>query len=77
MLIMAVISVKFGHINVNSIAGFKFYEIKQWLVKRNFVVLVISETKVDATIPDAMFCVDGFRFIRRDRDIYGGGIIIY
>lgn len=62
--------VKFGHINVNSMAGFKFYEIKQWL-------LVISETKLDATFPDAMFRVDGFRFIRRDRDIYGGGIIIY
>jgi len=47
------------------------------LPHHNFDVLVISETKLDATFPDAIFRVDGFRFIRRDRDIYGGGIIIY
>jgi uncharacterized membrane protein YebE (DUF533 family) len=26
--------VKIGHINANSIAGFKLYEIKQWLTTR-------------------------------------------
>ena len=31
---------KFGHINVNCMAGFKFYEIKQWLIKGNLDVIV-------------------------------------
>ena len=68
---------KFGHINANSIAGFKFYEIKQWLIKRNFDVLVITETKLDATFADALFYIDGFRFMRRDRNINGCGVMIY
>lgn len=57
------LKVKFGYINVNSMVGFKFYEIKQWFVKRNFDVLVIFEIKFDVIFLDVMFCVDGFRFI--------------
>lgn len=68
---------KIGHINANSIAGFKLYEIKQWLTQGLFDILVISETKVNETFPNSHFHVDGFRFVRRDRDIHGGGIMMY
>lgn len=68
---------KCGHINANSIAGFKFYEINQWLINRNFDVLVITETKLDSTFADALFHIDGFRFIHHDRNINGGGVMIY
>ena len=39
---------KIQHINANGIGGFKFYEIKNWLLSGRFDVLVISETKIDA-----------------------------
>ena len=46
-------NVKIGHVNVNSIAGFKFHEIKTWLLDGRFDILVISETKIDSTFPDS------------------------
>ena len=68
---------KIGHINANSIAGFKLCEIKQWLTHGLFDILVITETKVNETFPNCHFHVDGFRFVRRDRNIHGGGIMMY
>ena len=46
---------KLGHINANSIGGFKFHEIRSWLLSGRFDVLIISESKIDATFPDSMF----------------------
>lgn len=40
-------------------------------------MLVISETKIDASIPDSHFRVNGYRFCRSDRKAGGGGLIIY
>ena len=40
-------------------------------------MLVISETKIDASFPGSHFRVDGYRFCRHDRKIGGGGLIIY
>ena len=33
---------KLGHVNANSIEGFKFYEIRTWLLSGRFDFLVIS-----------------------------------
>ena len=60
-------NLKLGHINANSIGGFKFNEIKTWLQSGRLDVLKISETKVDATFPNSMFHVEGFRLCRCDR----------
>lgn len=68
---------KIGHINVNSVGGFKFYEIKTWLLSGRFDVLVISETKIDASFPDSQFHIDGYRLCRKDRQAGGGGLMIY
>ena len=68
---------KIAHINANSIAGFKFHEIKLWLLNGTFDVLVITETKLDHTFQDAQFTIDGYRFTRPNRTVYGGGVIIY
>ena len=46
---------KIGHINANSIAGFNFFEIKQWLIKGLFDILIITETKIDVTFPIVNF----------------------
>ena len=45
------------HINANSVGGFKLYEIKTWLVSGRLDLLVISESKIDASFPDSMFHV--------------------
>ena len=50
-------NVKIGHINTNSIAGFKFHEIKSWLMRGRFDILAISETKLDKTYPDSQFAI--------------------
>ncbi|PFX18374.1 Transforming growth factor beta-2 [Stylophora pistillata] len=68
---------KIGHINVNSVGGFKFYEIKTWLLSGRFDVLVISETKTDASFPDSQFHIDGYRLCRKDRQAGGRGLMIY
>ena len=60
-----------------SIAGFKFHEIKLWLLNGTIDVLVITETKLDHTFQDAQFTIDGYRFTRLDRTVHGGGVIIY
>ena len=68
---------KIGHINVKSMGGFKFHEIKTWLLSGRMDILVISETKIDGSFPDSQFQVKGFRLCRSDRKAGGGGLIIY
>ena len=48
------------------VGGFKLYEIKTWLVSGRLDLLVISESKIDASFPDSMFHVEGFRLCRSD-----------
>ncbi|XP_014673473.1 PREDICTED: uncharacterized protein LOC106813766 [Priapulus caudatus] len=40
-------------------------------------VLAIGESKIDASFPDAQFCVEGYRLYRRDRTTTGGGVMVY
>ena len=68
---------KLGHVNANSIEGFKFYEIRTWLLSGRFDFLVISETKIDGSFQDSQFQVKGFRLCRSDRKAGGGGLMIY
>ena len=42
-----------------------------------FDILCLNETKLDARINDDDICITGYRSYRRDRDRYGGGVIIY
>ena len=70
-------NVKIGHINVNHIAGFKYHEIKSWLLDCRFDILVIAETKIDLTFPDSQFNIPGFRMCRADRNKHGGGLMVY
>ena len=63
-------NVKIGHINASSIAGFKFHEIKKSLMHGRFEILAISVTV-------SQFAMQGFRMCRSDRNIYGGGLMIF
>ena len=66
-----------GHINANSIAGFKHAEIRQWLEASYFDLFVITETKLDNSFPNSQLKVNGFRMLRRDRNLHGGGVLMY
>ena len=70
-------NIKIGHVNVDHIAGFKFFEVKYWLLEGKFDILVLSETKLDSSFPDSQFMVTGYRMCRADRNIHGGGLLVY
>ena len=40
-------------------------------------IIGISETKLDKTINDCDICVPVYRVIRKDRNCYGGGVLMY
>ena len=67
-----------GHLNINSIRD-KFEALKL-IIKNNLDILVVSETKLNDTFPDSQFHMEGYRLIRKDREInghYGGGIVMF
>ena len=64
-----------GHLNINSIVG-KFDHFKV-LIENNIDILVLTETKIDASFPNAQFRIDGFSApFRLDRNRFGGGVLI-
>ena len=65
-----------GHININHLAG-KFEDLR-CLIKDKLDVLVITETKIDESYPTSQFIIEGFSTpFRLDRNINGGGVLIY
>ena len=65
-----------GNFNINSLPN-KFDDLKL-IVTGIFDILVITETKLDNSFPDNQFKIDGFSIpYRLDRNLYGGGVIIY
>ena len=67
------INLFFGHLNVNSVRN-KF-EALEFLIKDNFDVFLVSESKHDSSFPEAQFKISGYRIFRHDRDKYGGGLM--
>ena len=65
-----------GQLNKNSIEG-KSDHVKVLIVK-NIDILVLTETKIDSSFPNAQFRIDGFSApFRLDRNRFGGGVLIY
>ena len=64
-----------AQLNINSLRN-KFDSFSQ-MVKDNVDILLISETKIDSSFPTAQFNMNGFTTYRHDRNINGGGIILY
>ena len=65
-----------GNLNINSLPN-KFEQLKETVLK--YVdVLVLTETKLDDSFPQAQFLVEGFSEpYRYDRNRKGGGVMIY
>ena len=65
-----------GHLNVNSVER-KFESLKE-VIQGNIDILVLSETKLDESYSTNMFDIEGYTLpFRRDRNINGGGVLIY
>ena len=66
----------FGHLNINSLRN-KF-DLFSEQVKGSIDILMVSETKLDDSFPEAQFLIEGFHSpFRFDRNINGGGIMMY
>ena len=67
--------VVFAHININSIRN-KF-DMLASACDRNIDVLMISETKLDASFPQNQFIINDYNHYRLDRNSKGGGILVF
>ena len=72
-----------GHVNINSIRS-KFDIVRllsdmlSSMVKDNMDILMVSETKLDSSLPQAQFRIEGYvPPFRYDRNSYGGGILLF
>ena len=63
-------------ININSFR-YKYTVLQEILYERHVDILIVAETKLDSSFPDAQFKVDGYNLYRKDRNSHGGGVIIY
>ena len=52
-------------------------ELKLFIETNKPDIIGISETKLDKTINDCVICVPGYHVIRKDRNSYGGGVLMY
>ena len=47
------------------------------MIKGKVYIFVINETKLDESFPSNQFAMPGYKFIRRDRNKFGGVIAFY
>ena len=67
---------KFALLNINSLRH-KLYPIMD-ILQHNFIdVMMLQETKLDDTFPDAQFAIQGFMLHRVDFKCNSGGLITY
>ena len=74
-----------AYLNINSLRGDKFTQLKEMLSYVKPEILCIDETKLTSDFPTAQFHIDGYHYppFRRDRPqqisstYYGGGKIVY
>ena len=69
----------FAYLNINSLRN-KIVDLKQVLTKVDLEILVIAETKLNESFPNFQLAVDGSYSpgqFRRDRNEYGGGLMLF
>ena len=66
-----------GYLSINSVRN-KIADPHVIIQNTPLDYLVLSETKLDESFPNAQFKLDGCEIrARRDRDKYGGGLIVF
>ena len=68
-------NVIFEHLNLSSLQN-KFFSISE-LIKGKVDIFLINQSKVDESFTSNQFAMSGYKFIRRDRNKFGGGIAFY
>ena len=46
-------------------------------IVKAFYIFLISESKLENTFPINQFAIGGYKILRRDRNRFGGGLILY
>ena len=64
-----------GQLNINSLS-YKFLSVEE-LLSHNLDLLIINETKLDDSFPNVQFQINGYKCLRKDRNIFGGGLCFY
>lgn len=67
---------KLGLLNINGLLT-HIDQLRMLLTDYKFDVLAINETKLDSTINDGLVRVNGYSIERKDRNINGGGVLLY
>ena len=55
----------------------KLCEVQHLLLAVKFDLLGITETHLNSSISDDWITIPGYNLVRRDRDSWGGGVLIY
>jgi len=67
---------KFAHLNINGISS-KLDQIRIILFESNLDILCLNETKIDDNTKDTDINIPGYTLFRKDRNKYGGGVLLY
>ena len=46
-------------------------------ITSSFSIFLISESKLNSSFTNSTFNLNGYKIFRRDRDTYGGGLLLY
>ena len=68
-------NVAIGVLNVNSLRN--TIGVVQELITNNIDICLLSETKIDESLPNQQFNISNYKTFRRDRNKYGGGLLVY
>ena len=65
-----------GHLNINSIRN-KFEAVECVLNDGLIDIFALSESNIDESFPNAKFIINGFSLHRKDRNRFGGVLLLY
>ena len=65
-----------GHLNINSIRN-KFEAVECVLNDGLIDIFALSESKIDESFPNTQFIINGLSLHRKDRNRFGGGLLLY
>ena len=68
-------NVIFGNLNINSLRN-NFVSISEF-IKGKVDIFLINETKLDESFPSNQFAMSSYKFIRKERNKFGGGTAFY
>ena len=63
------------HLNINSVRN--EFKTANELIRINFDIFIITQSKVDSSFSDSQFHIPGLRLFRKDCNKNGGGLMYY